>query len=302
MSYVKQCSKCNEIKEINEFYKKVSSKDGYTGVCKKCITENNKKYKMTCSICGKEYKTHKKDSLYCSLQCAGEGHKNRKEVICNYCGKLIERKRSHAERNENSFCSKSCANKYMSEYMNGENSHNWKNTLITTKCSHCGKEIKVYKYKLEKHKNQFCNRECFRKFNSEFLKGPNNPVYGKKLYSIRGENSPHWKDELTEEDREHNRYDEGYRSFVLGVFRRDNFICQCCGYDKGKILVAHHLNSYNTHKEQRTDINNGITLCNKCHTEFHKKYGYGDNTLEQYNDFIKNKAIPIQASEVHKSN
>lgn len=60
MSYVKQCSKCNEIKEINEFYKKVSSKDGYTGVCKKCITENNKKYKMTCSICGKEYKTHKK--------------------------------------------------------------------------------------------------------------------------------------------------------------------------------------------------------------------------------------------------
>lgn len=191
MSYVKQCSKCNEIKEINEFYKKVSSKDGYTGVCKKCITENNKKYKMTCSICGKEYKTHKKDSLYCSLQCAGEGHKNRKEVICNYCGKLIERKRSHAERNENSFCSKSCANKHMSEYMNGENSHNWKNALITTKCSHCGKEIKVYKYKLEKHKNQFCNRECFRKFNSEFLKGPNNPVYGKKLYSIRGENSPH---------------------------------------------------------------------------------------------------------------
>ena len=50
MSYVKQCSKCNEIKEINEFYKKVSSKDGYTGVCKKCITENNKKYKASIEL------------------------------------------------------------------------------------------------------------------------------------------------------------------------------------------------------------------------------------------------------------
>lgn len=81
---------------------------------------------------------------------------------------------------------------------------------------------------------------------------------------------------------------EGYSEWRVNVFKRDNYTCQCCG-KKAKKLNAHHLNSYNTDKEHRTDINNGITLCEKCHKEFHKGYGNGWNTKEQFEEWINNK-------------
>ena len=47
------------------------------------------------------------------------------------------------------------------------------------------------------------------------------------------------------------------------VKKRDENICQVCG-SKSKMLNAHHIipKSYN---ETRHDLNNGITLCFKCH-------------------------------------
>lgn len=185
----------------------------------------------------------------------------------------------------------------------GENHFNY--SKQKTSCTNCGKTILISKYKTTNYNNHFCSRKCFAEYMSIHMKGENNPVYGKILHSIRGENSPHWKKDLTPEEREGKRCVEGYKSFVLSVFRRDNFTCKCCGYDKGHILVAHHLNSYNWDKENRVNPDNGVTLCEKCHKEFHKIYGNGDNTKEQFIEFIKNKnidkAIPSQANESHKS-
>jgi hypothetical protein len=47
--------------------------------------------------------------------------------------------------------------------------------------------------------------------------------------------------------------------------------CTDCGsvYD----LHAHHVKQYKSHPELRYDINNGITLCGKCHRQWHKKNG-----------------------------
>ena len=106
----------------------------------------------------------------------------------------------------------------------------------------------------------------------------------------KGENNPNYNPELTDEERERGRKIDGYYYFVTGVFKRDNYTCQCCNSDKGK-LNAHHLNGYNWDKEHRVDVNNGITLCEDCHKEFHHIYGYGNNTKEQYEEWIKTKII-----------
>ncbi|MFP3467817.1 HNH endonuclease, partial [Leifsonia sp. SIMBA_070] len=67
----------------------------------------------------------------------------------------------------------------------------------------------------------------------------------------------------------------------------DSYTCDLCGKQGkwGDGLNAHHLNSYDWDKQNRTNIDNGITLCKKCHMDFHKKYGYGKNTKEQYSKF-----------------
>lgn len=39
----KVCSKCKIEKELTEFHKNINSKDGVKNICKKCISENNKK-------------------------------------------------------------------------------------------------------------------------------------------------------------------------------------------------------------------------------------------------------------------
>lgn len=68
------------------------------------------------------------------------------------------------------------------------------------------------------------------------------------------------------------------------IFKRDKYTCIICS-SKGVKLNAHHLNSWNKFKEERFLESNGITLCDSCHRDFHKKYGYGDNTKKQFEDY-----------------
>lgn len=80
------------------------------------------------------------------------------------------------------------------------------------------------------------------------------------------------------------------RKFVIEVLYRDNFTCQMCKRTiKESKLVVHHLNGYNWSVKQRYDSSNGICLCEDCHKEFHKYYGYGYNVVVQYKHWLKMK-------------
>lgn len=109
------------------------------------------------------------------------------------------------------------------------------------------------------------------------------------LESIRGENHPNYNADITFQERQEKRKYFEYEQWRKNVFMRDNYTCQCCGDKKGGNLVAHHLDSYDWCKEKRIDVNNGITLCEKCHTDFHKVYGYGGNTNIQFSDWMNQK-------------
>lgn len=107
------------------------------------------------------------------------------------------------------------------------------------------------------------------------------------IESISGSNSYMWNENLTDEERIIGRDYPEYSQWRKDVFGRDNYTCQCCGKSEGRDLIAHHLDAYHWCIEKRTDIDNGITLCENCHNEFHKQYWNHNNTKEQFYEFMK---------------
>jgi len=87
-----------------------------------------------------------------------------------------------------------------------------------------------------------------------------------------GETNPNWNHELTKEDREKHRnrnYILGYRLWVEAVYDRDKYTCQFCGSSISGTLNAHHIDSWATHKSERLNVDNGVTLCKTCHDACH---------------------------------
>ena len=109
-----------------------------------------------------------------------------------------------------------------------------------------------------------------------------------------GNKNPNWNSSLSDEDRINNRNIEGYDNWSLGVKKKYNFTCIVCNDNSGGNLVSHHLESYSHTIDKRVDIKNGVCLCNKCHIDFHKKYGYKKNTREQFFDYLNKLSIFVE--------
>lgn len=92
------------------------------------------------------------------------------------------------------------------------------------------------------------------------------------------------------------RSSQEYKKWVLDVYKKDWYTCQCCGRkcNVGLLPNAHHIYPFSEYKDLRMDINNGITLCKECHHtivkgSFHNMYGTHNNTPEQLEEYINNK-------------
>lgn len=98
-----------------------------------------------------------------------------------------------------------------------------------------------------------------------------------------------YNNELTEDDRQaRDFFNHELAEWRDQVYLRDDYTCQLCG-EKGGKLNSHHMDSWDKFKEKRFDIDNGITLCVSCHKGFHKEYGYGNNTKEQFKKYESTK-------------
>ena len=260
--FMKVCSKCNNLKLIIKFSRESKGRDGYRGDCQECKYNQSKiRYKHTCIQCGKKFTSSEKEQKFCGIKCHGQWRNENLigEKHWNYGKKLIK--------------------------ISGPNSYLWKGGDIYFKCEQCGKESHTGRWAYNQSKHHFCSVECKAHWQSINLKGENNPMYNKPR--SKGKDSPNYNPNITDEERETRNQRLliiGYKEFRDKVYKRDNYTCQLTGI-KGHSLVVHHLNGYNWDKKHRLDENNAITLTREIHNLFHKIYGKGNNTKEQFEEF-----------------
>jgi len=103
---------------------------------------------------------------------------------------------------------------------------------------------------------------------------------GRKVPQISGENHPNWKGGVTPLMLQIRHCFE-YRQWRSDIFTKDDFTCQKCKVRGGKLEADHYPKKFSTifHEnkiksleealscEEFWNINNGRTLCKKCHRE-----------------------------------
>ncbi len=203
--------------------------------------------------------------------------KTNMNYICENCGKeFYPKDKYHLKRNTPKFCSKKCI-KVNSQFKKGEGywtgkkrpprSKEWQNKINRSLIGNTfGKKLKGIKKPIgfgEKiRRAQLGNKHWLDKHHT---------LKSRKKCSISklGNKNPNWKGGVYN-PRNINSFK--YTLWREKIFIRDNFTCQICN-NVGGNLNAHHIQAWVKFKKLRYKIDNGITLCVKCHKSIHKKYG-----------------------------
>jgi len=85
--------------------------------------------------------------------------------VCDYCGKEYTKRYSDVDHHKNHFCGNICYRKNEAKKLN-------------TYCAYCGKKIYKKPNQILRNKNSFCNSKC----HYDYIKGGNNPNFGKGLF------------------------------------------------------------------------------------------------------------------------
>lgn len=264
------------------------------------------KIKVICVNCGKEverYPSRVHATTFCSRGCRSDYFKlnNTEAFKCHHCGKEKRVRKSDIRREGNNFCSRVCKDTWQREGLKGsanpfynkrhsdearrknseskiaqgltgERAHNY--SRQATKCCECGEAVYKIPYLLKRNERNFCSISCKGAWLSKYAVGESNPA---------------WNPDLTQEERDRGRNYPEYYEFIRSVLKRDEYMCRIC-MSETDALNVHHINSYDWDKGNRTNVNNGVTLCRTCHTDFHKQFGYGKNTRSQFLTYLQKLA------------
>lgn len=161
----------------------------------------------------------------------------------------------------------------------------WRGGPIEVFCDSCGKS-KLVKRCYESRKHHFCNPKCYHEWFRENCKNFSKPFYGHKqseetrkhLSLIRGGTGIPY---------ENVDYSGDFKRLREIIRKRDNYICQSCGFTEeehlivlGEVLSVHHIDYV---KENLAETNL-ITTCRSCNTRANYNKGYW---IEFYQNKIK---------------
>lgn len=156
---------------------------------------------------------------------------------CDWCGETSRRKKHELEKHDKSFCSNECRFEHAEQTRDGRE----------IECEECGDT--AYKGPAQladaKYGRYFCSGECRGEYYS-------------------GENNPHWRGGG---QSDFTRTPEG-RRWRRQVLEHDDHTCQDCGAEP-EVPHTHHIKSKSEHPELKTDVDNGVTLCEDCHADRH---------------------------------
>ena len=120
--------------------------------------------------------------------------------------------------------------------LSGDKHYNWKGGNVKKKYQICKSEFEVIPKR--KYTAKFCSQKC------------------KHIAQDNGIST----------ENEKLRKSKQYKEWRQSVFERDDYTCQLCA-KRGGMLHADHIKPFAYCPDDRFDINNGRTLCIKCHRD-----------------------------------
>lgn len=187
--------------------------------------------------------------------------------VCLYCGN--EFKSYDVRRGGGKYCSREC--KY--DAMRGQ--------VVFIVCDLCGEVFQRKIYDVNRGLDSdgaYCSVLCAARDKQKKWRDNNqHPLAGKEFSSEhkrkirastpRGNRHYNWLGGITDGNHKERNSVE-FKEWSRAVLRRDKYTCQYCG-KVGGLLHAHHVHSFAKYPELRYYIENGITLCKKCHDTNH---------------------------------
>lgn len=175
---------------------------------------------------------------------------------CKNCEIEFHPLRSSLSQGTGYFCSIGCSSSFNNK---GKNNGRYNGGEVQLTCVICGKDFYIPRAWIKKNR-KYCSTQCM----GIGRKGSNNVSYkdGRFLNS--------------DKHRIHQR------EWSKQVRKRDKNYCQFC--ESKENLHAHHIKNYHDFIEDRYDVDNGITLCNKCHGWVHSKEQYFELYFNSLNE------------------
>lgn len=166
------------------------------------------------------------------------------------------------------FCSIQCWNKFQK----GKEKPKLKGVGIKPLKKFICKKCNRIWYNKRWKKQKFCTVSCSSKYNINKKNLHTFDIRKKISATLQGINIEEWKD-FSQPEIIRLRDSKEYNEWRKSIYKKDNYTCRICKV-RGGTLHAHHILKFSKFKDERFDLNNGVTLCINCHmkvTQLEKK-------------------------------